>query len=145
MIYLSFVVAEVAAEEQRKIEAAKRNGKIEVRYNHYKVPLLPALPFLTFSTFFVVATAVVKGNRKEEFHHQCLVFFFLSRSKWTLRWNQEVGLLVASVTVSCSIPPPFFPSPPPSPFFEGENGQGGWNMRIKRFGSSLSSYLFNFF
>jgi hypothetical protein len=60
-----------AAEEQRKIEAAKRNGKIEVRYNHYKVPLLPALPFLTFSTFFVVATAVVKGNRKEEFHHQC--------------------------------------------------------------------------
>jgi hypothetical protein len=131
LIYLSFVVAEAAAEEQRKIEAAKRNGKIEVRYNHYKVPLLPALPFLTFSTFFVVATAVVKGNRKEEFHHQCLVFFFLSRSKWTLRWNQEVGLLVASVTVSCSIPPPFFPFfligdqchvqfffPPPPPFLK---------------------------
>ena len=28
--------AEAAAEEARKAEAAKRNGKIEVRYNHYK-------------------------------------------------------------------------------------------------------------
>ena len=116
MIYLSFVVAEVAAEEQRKIEAAKRNGKIEVRYNHYKVPLLPALPFLTFSTFFVVATAVVKGNRKEEFHHQCLVFFF-KQEQMDIEMESRGWIIGGQCHCVMFNSPPLFSFPPPLPLF----------------------------
>jgi hypothetical protein len=159
LIYLSIVVAEAAAEEQRKIEAAKRNGKIEVRYNHYKVPPLPALPYLTLSfppPFFPVFFC---SSRRCEWESEgsgsSSVFFFFSRSNWTLRRNQEVGLSVTSVMFNL---PPLFPFligdqcrvqfcflilPPPLLEEQMDNVDG--DIKNQEVGSSLSSAFFIFF